>query len=160
MSVSQQPSQSQRLAYAGGNEVFFSFLRSLMESIDQGVLTIDQYRAILRQWGASLARQLPLERDLMAALEQLAEVFSVLGLVRVFELAQTDIHARPSILVMRCMISRVLFPARRQMGLPTENVLALLIEGALDSVQLPFRVSCDDRDALHGDEYILHLETR
>ncbi len=160
MNAMQQPSQSQRLAYAGGNEVFFSFLRSLMESVDQGTLTLDQYRTLLRQWGASMARQLPLERDLMTALEQLAELFSVMGLVRVFEPAETDHNTRPSILVMRCMISRVLFPLRRQKGLPTENVLALLIEGALDSVQMPFRVTFDNQDALHGDEYILHLEPR
>ncbi|MCB9644397.1 MAG: hypothetical protein H6728_15095 [Myxococcales bacterium] len=159
MSVIQQ-SSSQRLAYAGGNEVFFSFLRSLMESVDQKIITQEQFRTLVRQWGVSLAQQALLEKDLLVALEQLAELFSVMGLVRVFEPAQTDENETPMILVMRCMTSRILFPSRRQKSLPIENIIPLLLEGALDSVGHAFHVIQDNKDALHGDEYILRLEPR
>ena len=152
--------QSSKLAYAGGNEVFFSFLRSLMESVDQGTITQDQYRALLRQWGSSLAARLQRPPDLPHALEQIASLFRVMGLVRLFEPAPHDAQETPMILVMRCMISRYLFPQRRQKNLPTDNVIAFLLEGMLHALKMPYRVVVDDTETLHGDEYILRLLPR
>ncbi len=142
--------------YFGGNEVFFSFLRTLMRGIDRGVIEAEAFESIVRDWGVTLAEGMGLSNKIDIALDQIADMLSVLGLVRVFEPAEVSQNDY-KILVLRCMASRYVNSYRHHHKLPTWNIIPLIVEGALGSVGLRYTVTEIKDGMLHSDEYILHL---
>ncbi len=148
--------RSEIQSYHGGNEVFFSFLRSLFRSVDEKRIAPQEMDNILRTWGGELAQQCHLSHDLGPALEQLGELFSVMGLVRVFE--PTDANpGEVKILVLRCLVSRYVNAPRLQEQQAIVPVIQLLVEGALQSVGLSYSVSEERRGMQRTDEYILQI---
>ena len=153
---SQNEISGQSRTYFGGNEVFFSFLRTIMRAIDRGVLEAEAFESIVRDWGVSLAEGIGLSDRIEVALDQIAEMLSILGLVRVFEPAENN-KGEYQVLVLRCMTSRYVGAYRNHQKLPTWNIIPLILEGALGAIGLRYQVTEIKDGMLHSDEYILHL---
>jgi hypothetical protein len=143
--------------YAGGNELYFSFLGTLLEVSDKGDPTsAELVDNALRQWGASWARAAGLRGSRDWDLDALSKALIALGLLRVFAPARLGEQASEvKVMVLRCRLSRAVMVPRIARGLPYRCLLAPIIEGALGAVGSASRVSTDRRGMLRNDECIL-----
>jgi hypothetical protein len=152
-----EPATSPPQLYLGGNEVFFSFLGALLESVDRGLLTAEALDTTLRAWGASFPLRDGAEaRTLGLALDWTGDALASLGLVRAF----TPDEARGGaikVLVMRCMIGRFVEAPRVRRGGDHTCPIAPLVEGVLGSMGIPARVSPSRQGMLRADECLLSI---
>lgn len=148
--------ESSNVSY-GGNEVFFSFLQSLLSNIDRGLLSQENLAESVRRWGSDLLQRRGAANTLEENLERLAEVLSILGLVRVFEPHRQE-GKHIEVAVLRCMFSRYINIPRVREHQATYPLLSWLVEGYLNAAQTPCIV-VENREAMQrNDEYILILD--
>lgn len=139
---------------AGGNEVFFSFLESLLSMVEGQVIPEDLYREMFRRWGARIATRSGFSGTLPEVLENVAHTLSILGLVRVFEPAGEEEGAL-RILVLRCLTSRYVAAACQPNDIQFVNIVAPMVEGLLKAAGHDVRVSETREGMLRPDEYYL-----
>jgi hypothetical protein len=143
--------------YVGGNEVFFSFMQTLQDGIDQGILDAAAYEALVRRWGEVLGARARLPGSLGPALNRISELLSTLGLVRVFEPSDVK-NGEGKVMVLRCLAGRYLDAPRARQHKPRGPCLIrLLVEGALRAAKLEHAVSESRRGMLRSDECILSI---
>jgi hypothetical protein len=141
----------------GSQAALFSFVDSLFQSSDQGLITRDLLQTLFQQWGNTIGAQMEWTGSLADDLEQIAKTLHSLGLVRVFEPLNTQAD-KPQILVMRCLFSRYISSPRLAKQLPHFRIVPSLVNGLLDAAGHSFQVTEQPGPALRQDEYILALE--
>jgi hypothetical protein len=143
--------------YVGGNEVFFSFMQTLQEGIDQGILDVAAYEALVRRWGEVLGARARLPRSLGPALNRISDMLSTLGLVRVFEPSDVK-NGEGQVMVLRCLAGRYLDAPRARQRKPRGPCLVrLLVEGALKAAGVDRAVAESRRGMLRADECMLTI---
>ncbi len=153
--MSNDVSENTQALYAGGNEVFFSFLLSLYQQVEEGQLPAEGIDAALRQWASSWASRAGLTGRLERDLDQLSDALAALGLVRVFAPARTSDDEEHKVLVLRCHIGRYVSGPLIQAGFPRRCALAPIVEGALAAGGTNTRVKEERAGMLRADECTL-----
>jgi hypothetical protein len=156
---SKEAEASQNAPYAGGNELFFSFLGALLHAVDREDLTQATVASIIREWGQSLGKRLDLPQEVGPALDLVSQTLSIMGLVRVFEPADSDANSIRA-MTLRCLAGRYVGSARTRLGQPYHWPVGPLLEGMLAAGGIDVQVSFDKSGMLRNDECILSLTAK
>jgi len=153
--ATQKTQPSSQPVYAGGNEVFFSFLQVLLDQVDQGHISQQAYDDAVKSWGRTLAQRAEVKGSLKSVIEAAGRMLATLGIVRTF-----DPLAGNRILVMRALDCRYVGAPRVVAGKPYRALAGLLLQGVLDQAGLNYSVQ-ESRDGMvRADELLLTLSPR
>ncbi|HAA58121.1 MAG TPA: hypothetical protein DCE42_25385 [Myxococcales bacterium] len=154
---SQREHRSSPVWSFGGAEVFLSFLQTMQQQIDEDSLSPQVYEQLVRSWGQQLATQNNITGALYPCLEQLSQLLSTIGLLRVLEPTEQS-ETQCLMLALRCMASRYVGAPRIKNKQPVYPFLSLFLEGALQHAGHKVTIREQREGRLRSDELFLILQ--